>query len=925
MIRKIIVIGVVLLLVGAIVYAFIFLRKENASASNPLKAVPLDAALILKINDFRNFESNLLIQNKIWNDLEFISSFDKMKRNALYLDSLAGKNTRIAEALYESKIFVSAHFIGGRKIEYLFIIAGHGGDSERSIIGALSDEIAQNIRESERKYEGKSIFNIKVIGEEKKQITYYLSTVDGNLLISKSIILIENAIRQYSLPGALADEPEFSLVATTEGKNKDANLYVDFTKFPGLLSTLASNQFSQKFREYKNFAGWAEFDMNVSEKVIMLNGFIAEDEADDFLHLFKEIKPVKISVDKVLPASVSAFITVGSNNIQLLHDNLKIYLAGINKNTQRENQLKDIKTKYDIRPDEIFTSIIDNEITLAHGGYNERGMNIPASYVLVKCKSGSQAEKSLKAIVSKIGDRKGANLQEYTESFSVDSDTRFTLTKFPMNNITGLLFGDLFEIEGDCYYTFLGNYLVFSDSKAALGHFLYSNVLSKTLSTNAGFKKFSNNIDQESNLLFYTNLSRSASVFKEFLHPDIVDSWELNFEKFQKIQSLGFQVTEVSDMCYGNLLIQYLDEYKGKPQTVWESLLDTSFAFKPQLVENHYTRQKEIFLQDDDLNVYLINKAGRVLWKQRIVEPINSAVQQLDYYKNSKLQFIFSTDNYLHIIDRNGNYVERYPVRLREKASAGMALFDYDGDKNYRIFIPCIDKNIYAYSKEGSLINGWQFSGSDHEVITPLNHFRVDNKDFIVFGDRYKTYILDRRGSVRVQTNEMVAKSARNEYYLENKGTLEKSRIVTTDTTGHIVFISFDGSISRSNIGEFSSSHFFDFKDVNADGRKDYILLDKDKLAVIDQDKSHLLDFRFPNELLHRPIYFRFSYNDRKLGFVDKNDAKIYLINNDGTLYKGFPLDGNTLFSIGYLEGAGGEFNLIVGGSNNFLYNYSVQ
>ena len=59
--------------------------------------------------------------------------------------------------------------------------------------------------------------------------------------------------------------------------------------------------------------------------------------------------------------------------------------------------------------------------------------------------------------------------------------------------------------------------------------------------------------------------------------------------------------------------------------------------------------------------------------------------------------------------------------------------------------------------------------------------------------------------------------------------------------------------------------------------------------------------------------------------FVDKNDAKIYLINNDGTLYKGFPLDGNTLFSIGYLEGAGGEFNLIVGGSNNFLYNYSVQ
>jgi hypothetical protein len=388
---------------------------------------------------------------------------------------------------------------------------------------------------------------------------------------------------------------------------------------------------------------------------------------------------------------------------------------------------------------------------------------------------------------------------------------------------------------------------------------------------------------------------------------------------------MGFQITRVSNRCYGNLVIHYLDEYKGKPQTVWESLLDTSFALKPQLVENHYTKQKEIFLQDNNNTIYLLNKAGRILWKQKIVESINSEVQQLDYYKNGKLQLIFSTENYLHIIDRNGNYVERYPVRLREKASAGMALFDYEGNRNYRIFIPCIDKNIYAYSKEGNIITGWQFSGSDNEVRNPLVHFRMEGKDFIVFGDKFKTYILDRRGSVRVPVNEMIAKSELNSYYLENRGTIEKSRIVTTDTAGHVVSIAFDGSASTTELGAYSPVHFFDFKDINADGKKDYIILDKGNLVVIDQDRSRILDFSFPNEYIDRPIYFRFSYNDRKLGFVDRRDAKIYLIDNNGSLYKGFPLDGNTLFSIGYLEGSEGEFNLIVGGSNNFLYNYSVQ
>jgi hypothetical protein len=140
-----------------------------------------------------------------------------------------------------------------------------------------------------------------------------------------------------------------------------------------------------------------------------------------------------------------------------------------------------------------------------------------------------------------------------------------------------------------------------------------------------------------------------------------------------------------------------------------------------------------------------------------------------------------------------------------------------------------------------------------------------------------------------------------------------------------VISISFNGTVNKIDIGDYSPDHYFDFKDVNADGRKDFIILDRDNLVVIDQDRSRILDFSFPNELNHRPIYFRFSYNDRKLGFIDEQDAKIYLINNDGSLYKGFPLDGSTLFTIGYLEKPGGEFNLIVGGSNNFLYNYSVQ
>ena len=38
---------------------------------------------------------------------------------------------------------------------------------------------------------------------------------------------------------------------------------------------------------------------------------------------------------------------------------------------------------------------------------------------------------------------------------------------------------------------------------------------------------------------------------------------------------------------------------------------------------------------------------------------------------------------------------------------AGLALFDYDKSRDYRIFIPGADRKIYLYNIEGNIIPGW--------------------------------------------------------------------------------------------------------------------------------------------------------------------------------------------------------------------------
>jgi hypothetical protein len=94
-------------------------------------------------------------------------------------------------------------------------------------------------------------------------------------------------------------------------------------------------------------------------------------------------------------------------------------------------------------------------------------------------------------------------------------------------------------------------------------------------------------------------------------------------------------------------------------------------------------------------------------------------------------------------------------------------VFDYDNTRDYRLFIACENKKVYAYSKEGILIDGWAFDQSESMVTQGVNHYRIGDKDFLVFGDRYRTYILDRKGNTRISTDTYFPRSQNNNYFID--------------------------------------------------------------------------------------------------------------------------------------------------------------
>ncbi|MBN2349359.1 MAG: DUF3352 domain-containing protein [Bacteroidales bacterium] len=916
----IVIIGLVLI----VVFSLIVIRKSVKSGGNPLKSIPHDAAVIVKINNYHEFFNKVTINSKLWEQLNLLPSINRLDKQVRFLDSLLLKNNHARKLLLNTPSYMSIHYTGRAKISYLHTISLPKGVTARQINDLITGLTDKSGEITQRKYEGKEIFDVRFFHENAVNSFSY-SINEGLVMLSFSSILLEDAIRQAGLSKNILSDAGFRKVLSTAGKNVVANIFINYNYFPKLLSVFVGQPDKAEVRGLNYLAEWTELDVNLNNEVMLLNGFtFANDSIQKLVNLFLNQTPQKISIPKILPIQTSTFVAVGFENSTSYFEKYEQFLKSEGKLAVYQKNLDLMKTRYGIDVKDLFLSITDNEFcyVITNDQTKNKGSNF---LFIIKTKSSSLAEKKLKLLSEAAAKKENINSAALSRQFSLDDETKYTISKIPVENLLMNVYGGFFDKIENPYYTFQNNYVIFCNSEAVLQEVLHSNVLHKTLVNDITYKKFSDNLAARSNVLLYSNLNRSVFAFSNFLDKKLIKNWETNIGVFQKVQALGIQLNSSGDKLYTNLALHYIQDYEESPHTVWETLLDTITDFKPKFVLNHYTKQNEIFVQDLNNTIYLINKAGRILWKARISEKIISDIYQLDYYKNGKLQLLFNTKNYLHMIDREGNYVENFPVKLRSPATNGISLFDYENNKNYRIFIACENKKVYAYSKDGKIISGWQFEQSEDVVNLPVNHFVVGDKDYIVFGDRFKTYMLDRRGDDRVKINQLMPKSENSNYFLGNSGNENKARIVTTDTSGLVYFFYLNGNVETLRLKEFSNEHYFEYKDVDGDGTDDFVFLDRNKLEVYKQNKSLLYIYEFKEDVSRKFVYFHFSAADRKIGIVSPGQNKIYLINNNGSLYKGFPLKGSTLFSIGFLGNGSSQFNLIVGNNDNFLYNYAVQ
>jgi len=910
----------VILTVGGYLGVRFFSIRETP-VSGAIELVPDNAVMILKTENFKDFYEQLTQKNNFWKDLDSIPAFAEIKNNLTKIIKPIQDNNRFQEVLTSMPVIISLHLSGKKDYSLIFYMEQPVGITAKKINEFLKKEYFQNAAYKERIYDGKKIVSIK----QKGQSYLYYTFVRNVLVVSRSSLLVELVIRQSKTKINLLSDKQFLHVNKTAGKNVLANLFINLKYFPKLATVFLKEDYYGNLKDL-NIGDWCEMDLSVKKSLIMMNGFMnSNDSIFRYINLFKRQSPVNNEIKEVLPFGTIAFINLGISDIEKFQqdfDKFKID-EGISVSSQRE--LKAIKNKYGFDIQKIFYSIFDDEVALAFE-QSQHDNIFDDTFVVYKTASQRLAREELLKLLQTHAKFHGNDIDNYIFSYHLDDEKVYSIYYMPFPKIFKNLFGNIFEGFSGNYVTFIDNYMIFSPTKKGLSKFILDNVRQQTLDKDLIYMDFKENLSNKSNLYFFTSFISVHPLFSYYFNSSLAESFEKNKSSFNKIYALGFQISGDGDLLYNSISIYYNSDIKEKPHTIWETHLDTAIFFKPKLVVNHRTMQKEIFLQDLRNNIYLINASGRILWKIHLDEQIKGDVYQVDKYKNNKLQYLFNTKTKIYLIDRNGNNVEHFPVNLRSPATNGLAVFDYDKTRDYRIFVAGEDKHIYLYDIMGNILPGWHFDNTDNFVVKPVQHFRLETKDFIVFADSLKTYILNRKGENRVSVSKYFPKSKNAPFYLYNPyGKIEGNYLVTTNRTGKLYFIGFDGTVKVKEIKDFTPEHYFVLEDINRDGHPDFLFLDKNMLSAYNSNKKEIFSYTFNNVISSPPIIFTFPNNVCKIGIIDKTDELVYLFNADGSLYNNFPLEGKSSFSIGHFDSALLRFNLLVGGKGNFLYNYAVN
>ncbi|WP_411767397.1 ribonuclease HII [Winogradskyella sp. A3E31] len=442
-------------------------------------------------------------------------------------------------------------------------------------------------------------------------------------------------------------------------------------------------------------------------------------------------------------------------------------------------------------------------------------------------------------------------LQTFSETYR-----DFDIYTFNQKDTFQSRFEPFISLDEVNYIVKVDDFLLFSQNSDVLKEIISDHLNNKTLSTSEQFKDMYTYLSDASSLFIYKN----GKALSDALGKDFSD-YDTN----------AVQLVYDNDFAHINGVVKKYT--KRRPtNSVTEEFnvsLPNTILLPPQTVKNHITKGSDIVVQDINNILYQISSSGKTLWKKQLHGPVLGNIEQIDMYKNGRLQLAFATPNRVYVLDRNGNDVAPFPLKFNDKITQPLSVFDYDNNRNYRLLVTQ-DKELLMYSAKGESVNGFDYSKTGTITSQP-KHFRIGRKDYIVFSAKNKLKVLSRQGDIRVNVSETID-------FSDNEIFLYEDRFTTTNNSGSLVQVDTRGRVTKENLSLQPNHKIYTTS-------KTLTSFSDSRLSI----KSRTVDLDFGDYTAPKIFYL----NDKiYITITDKQTKQVYLYDSQAKAIPNFPVYG---------------------------------
>lgn len=803
---------------GAAVWGYFYLRQTKKPSLNAVDVLPDKALVVVSAGNYHELINKLTNQNLIWNELINVNEFRSIHNQLQYFDSLKTENEQLKEFFDNRQIWLSVYAVAG---QINSVIAFNLRD-----LAQENDfcEIIQTTLKSEKNSEG--VFEIWN-GTTK----YNLKTASGVVVLTQDLNLLNQCFDASVL------KQSKSAVYGTLAKNLDnddlLNIYVNHS--------LVNKQSKKVNLSDFILSGHSVCNVEITPDAFTANGFNSCD-SNSVLNCLSGQPAQTPDYFQIIPFSTQSYTAISIANYSLLKEKARISdQADLFWKQANDSAMFNVRKELE---DNLGTKLIEARFRI-----NTAIQNV----LLIELKDTSKVNEALVFLSDSVT--------------SVLSLKNFKL-RDSISDVAKELFNGLTKTHAAYAFVF-SNYLVITENKEANWFCFNSLINNSSLAQNELFMNYAkDNLLVNFNYQSYSSINKELSDVKETL-PFLSDSGLIYFKK---LNDWSVNITNYKNLLQfrANLKYQNSNQNKDVPG-LWTCKADTVISNTPFTFKNHKSNENELVFQDAKNNLYLINATGNILWKKPINEKITSDIFTVDAFKNNKFQMLFSSKSAIHLIDRNGNYVPGFPLKLPAEATNALTLFDYGNTRDYRLMIACADKKIYNYNINATKNEKFTPIKTEHEVVGPIKYVKVGASDYLVVNDvEGKIYVYSRRGEGRIDlSNKLVTNT--ESFFIDASNSIQNTRLLYFDNKNSLLeSISLVDKKDAVKLGsDFESATCF-FELIDDDKKPDIVVIDKAKVLCYDFSGNELFRFESISDA---------SYNGGQYYF-DSDDAYFILTNS---------------------------------------------